>query len=133
MVEQGICHVCAQNKECLVSNQGWICRECFHGMAKNPVTKSKVIVPPPNPEMKVFVMMEGPGYGTFITIDGTLYTYEKREVADYALSELGKSADVSGIDIREVRVVEPFLYAMKTPNIRMLAVKDFKERLAEKQ
>lgn len=134
MAEQGICHICAENKECLVSNQGWICRDCFHKAAFNPAFKDKkIIVPPPDPDAKTYVFMEGPGYGNFITIEGTLYGFETREVAEYAIKKFGETMNLAGIDIREVNAMEPFLYTLKTPGIRMLAVKDFKERTAEKK
>lgn len=134
MAEQGICHICAENKECLTSNYGWICRDCFRKAALGPGLKDKkLVVLPPDPEAKVYVFMEGPGYGNFITISGTLYAFESKEVAEYAFKKFGESMDLTGVDIREVRAVEPLLYTVKVPHLQMLAVKDFKERTAEKK
>lgn len=132
MAEQGICHICAQSKECLVSNFGWICRECFHKLAMDRKSDSGVVVLPEDPNKTTFVLMEGSGYGTFITVEGYLYCYENKEVAEYALAKLAKVADATGIYIRELPIVEPMIYALKTPGIRFLGIKDFKERLAAK-
>jgi hypothetical protein len=116
----GLCGFCGLTKECSVADQGFVCGECWKAMADNPIRAKNRVVIPPDPGVMVHVLMDGNDY---LTIDGTLYGFARREDAEHTLETIKEEMDLPDVTIQEIEAIHPFNYALRVGTIRMLAVK----------
>jgi len=117
--KHGNCVGCGKADECLISNQGLVCYDCYADVHDNKhprkINGPFIVAPPAGAKVYVFVE-EDPTTGfRFLTIGGTLYLFEKEEVARMYLEDLKKRTpgeDLSGVRPQQVPVEAAFAYAM---------------------
>lgn len=115
------CVKCSTAEECIFTNQGWMCRTCFHRCMKGELPFEGSLYTLPDPDLKVFVIMDQPG--SYVTIAGTLYAFYRRQDADEILQQLRMSHAIFGAFVEEVEARFPLAYVLAHPELRLLGVK----------
>lgn len=126
------CLACGNLKPCMVSNIGMICSDCFKKQMQgshDSLSARMLGVPPPS-DATGFFMIETheDGKWSFITMDGVLYAFNRKEDAEWMLKKLAKETGlgVIGVEVAEKPAMVAFLYAM-TAKLKMTAVMEVKD------
>lgn len=108
--ELALCFSCARTRDCLESNLGWICRECFRKARDEARDPSIGVAPPAG--MKAWFIVDGVGPNCYITIHGKLHAFQHVEDAQWTLVKLKEGGvDTRAMRIEERSACEAFLYA----------------------
>lgn len=108
----GICVRCATTKECIETTHGSMCPPCFKAALDEPTTKHKIrLFSFPDAGQKVFVVKEGEN--TYITMNGVLYAYYRREDAEEIADAMRKhyAAPTARVEEEDARL--PLLYVLR--------------------
>jgi len=106
MTEQGLCGFCGIAQHCVETNRGWICAACYkrevdaadpNMPGSSPAKFPCRIIPVAHPKRSVFVLASDE---TFITLNGVLYTFDRREDAEAILRRVAEvGCDVAGLRV----------------------------------
>ena len=127
MESLGLCIKCATTQMCFDSNLGSICRECWTKMAFDPRQATEEwhgrerIIVPPKPGQKVYVLVEGAG--TYITVHGVLYGFERKKDVETFIGRLRESDPLEGVRIEYEDAEAPLSYSLRHPPLRMISIK----------
>jgi hypothetical protein len=116
-----VCVTCAGSGDCIETSWGDMCRPCFHAALKVPPKKGPRLFTLPKPGQKIWVVMEPPE--TFLTIDGTLYGFEREEDAADLCEKLKNGYGITGAHVRHVEAEIPHRYVL-SKNLRLIVVKE---------
>jgi hypothetical protein len=118
----GNCVKCGTEKDGLTTNVGTMCRACFHRTLNGEIPHAGPVYTMPEPGQRGFVVREKPG--SFITVDGTLYLFYRREDAESLVEGLKMGYALFGAFTEEVDAQEPWAYVMAHPELRLIGVKE---------
>ena len=71
--------------------------------------------------MRVFALVSA---AEFITVHSTLYTFLKREDAEWFLTELRKEMPLEDVGVEEMDAMAPFRYVEVHSTLRLISVKN---------
>lgn len=74
--------------------------------------------------MPGFVVVESES--TYITIDGTLYFFLRREDAEYCLSTI--KDDAPSARVEKAPVYQPYLYVLRSSVLKLLVIKEVRSK-----
>ena len=127
-----ICFKCGECKDCHISNQGSICHECWDYLAKHGKPgNSRLSILPEDPLMKGFVVVEDET--TYITVDGTLYFFMRKEDAEELLENLRKMDPLEGARVEETPAYQPFVYVLRSDVLKLLVIKEVRQKGLRKE
>ena len=118
-----VCVKCAGMGDCIETSWGIMCRPCFHAGLKEttPAGKPRLFSFPPA-GLKIFAVMEPPT--TYLTLDGTLYLFERRKDAAALAQQLHAGYGVEGARAVEVDARAALEYVLARPALRLITVKE---------
>lgn len=115
------CFDCGQERECLATNLGPMCRPCWHSAVKSNSHAGARLSIPPKPGQKTFVVMEG--REVYITIGGVLYAFDRRADAEGLAAHLRK-AHAPDAEVHEVDASLPMQYVLAHPELSLVGIKE---------
>ena len=118
-----VCVTCAGSGDCIETSWGVLCRPCFHAALKGETPAGKPrLFSFPQAGQKAWVVMDPPS--TYLTVDGTLYLFERRQDAVRMAGDLCEGYGIDGARAVEVEARGPLEYVLRNPSLRLLTVKE---------
>jgi len=126
--EKGICIFCEKCRDdCLASNLGSICHDCWQSLLKKEINPGGVRVGvPPEPDKFGYAIMEKKNI--YITIGGTLYLFAHEEHAKDLADKVRISEPGSDVVVERVWAQAAYSYVMQHSELKLLYVEDVKEK-----
>ena len=116
------CVRCAGSGDCIATSHGPMCRPCFQTALKAPPRAGQRLFSVPEPGKLVWVVVEPPG--VYITVDNTLYAFERQQDAEFLASEIGASHKIKGLRTERTAAWAPLAYVLRNRMLRLICVKE---------
>lgn len=121
------CVRCAGSGDCLETSHGTMCRPCFQEGLKHPPARGPRLFTLPTPGQRVWVVTDP--QKNFITVNSTLYGFERREDAVSFEKSVREGFGLAGT-LQLVDAHEPLAYVMRHGSLRFVTVKEIREDAA---